>query len=219
MPKASTLDPVFIIIYCTPSITIPRNFTNLSTMNSRPPRYPANARPTLEKKASSSVAMKKPRLSFRPSNGDFLTPPHLVDDKPDRTISNGKKHEADEAAYEIAVLKVALARAKTDARHHANLAQRLRRENGRLQSELTLTKMNEALLLEEKVGLEDEVAYLSDSPTSTTHHFEGSVIDVNETLLGENFSDAAILTLIDCLDLDNFTDDYYKAPTERSRAA
>lgn len=217
MSKASTLDPVFIIIYCTPSITIPRNFTNQSTMNSRPPRYPANARPTLDAEASLSVEKKQLKLMFRPSNGDFLLPPHLVVDKPDCTKSNGKKHEADEAAYEIAVLKVALARAKTEARHHANLAQRLRREKGRLQSELTLTKMNEALLLQEKVGLEDEVAYLSDSPTSTAHHFEGSVIDVNKTLLGEKFSDPAILTLIGCLDLDNFADD--KAPTERSRAA
>ena len=79
--------------------------------------------------------------------------------------------------------------------------------------------MNEALLLEEKVGLEDEVAYLSDSPTSTAHHFEGSVIDVNETLLGEKFSDPAILSLIGCLNLDNCADDHYKAPTERGRAA
>ena len=202
-------------------------FNNQPTMNSRPPRYPTNARPTLEKKAPSSVAKKQLKLKFRPSNGDFLTPPHLVVDKPDRLKSNGKKQDDDEAAYEIAALKVALARARTEARFQANLAQRLRRENKRLQSELTLTKMNESLLLEEKVGLEDEVAYLSDSPTSTVHHFEGSVIDVDETLLlGEKFSDPAIdptiqtfLKNIGCLDLDNCADDHPKAPTERSRAA
>uniref|UniRef100_A0A7S0FSK1 Uncharacterized protein n=1 Tax=Minutocellus polymorphus TaxID=265543 RepID=A0A7S0FSK1_9STRA len=195
-------------------------------MNSRPPRYPSNVRPSLvtpslDEKTSSSVSKKEQKLSFRPSKGDFLSPPHLVLDKPKRSKST-KKQEEDEPAYEIATLKVDLARARTEARHHANTALRLRREIGRLQSELTITKMNQALLLEQKVGLEDEVAYLSNSPTSTVEHVEGSIIEINESFLSgsEEFSDHTVQTLlksIGCLDLDD--SDNPNAPAERSRAA
>jgi len=136
-------------------------------MNSLPPRYPTNTNVALslvtlsdEKVSSSSdPSMKSPRIAFRPSNGDFLQPPHLVYDKPKvskpspRTPVKGKKKD-DAAADEIAALKVKLARAKTEARHHERLVRALRRENSRLRLMIPEQEVHEG---------SDHIVYLSNS--------------------------------------------------------
>jgi len=138
-------------------------------MNSLPPRYPTNVALSLvtlsdEKVSSSSdPSMKPPRIAFRPSNGDFLQPPHLVYDKPKvsksspRTPVKGEKKD-DAAADEIAALKVKLARAKTEARHHERLVRALRRENSRLRTMVPEQEVHEG---------SNRIVYLSGSPTST----------------------------------------------------
>lgn len=129
-------------------------------MNSLPPRYPSNsAAPSLVDLSDGMASVKLQKLKFRSSNGDFLQPPHLVIDKivdkprtSTRNTAADNEDDKDSAAYEIAALKVELAKARTEVRHHARVALYLRRENRRLQLEVEAVRSNQIMFLEQQVG-------------------------------------------------------------------
>ena len=132
-------------------------------MNSLPPRYPSNApAPSIVNLSDDMASVKLQKLKFRSSNGDFLQPPHLVIDKivhkpkESRNTAADNEDDKDSAAYEIASLKVELAKARTEARQHARVALYLRRENRRLQSEMEAIRSNQIMFLEQKVGVEGQ---------------------------------------------------------------
>ena len=174
-------------------------------MNSLPPRYPSNAAaPSVADLSDDIASGKLQKLKFRPSNGDFLQPPHEVFDKivekpkvSRNTAAENQDDKEESAAYEIAALKVALAKARTEARHHARVALYLRRVNKRLQSEMGTcrTCSNQIMFLEQKVGGGD-IACPHDSPTSTALQRAGSFITVNDKAILTSAHEQAILLLV-----------------------
>ena len=155
-------------------------------MNSLPPRYPSNApAPSIVNLSDDMASVKLQKLKFRSSNGDFLQPPHLVIDKivhkpkESRNTAADNEDDKDSAAYEIASLKVELAKARTEARKHARVALYLRRENRRLQSEMEAIRSNQIMFLEQKVG-GGNIACPHNSPTSTVLQHTSSFVTVND---------------------------------------
>ena len=185
-------------------------------MNSLPPRYPSNtAAPSVADLSDDIASGKLQKLKFRPSNGDFLQPPHEVFDKivekPKVSRNTAAENESDKdwAACEIAALKVALAKARTESRQHARVALYLRRENKRLRSEVETCRSNQIMFLEQKVEGGD-IACPHDSPTSTALQHAGSFITVNDKAISTSVHDQAIqtvLTNICVLDLKEGVDD------------
>lgn len=173
-------------------------------MNSLPPRYPSNTLlPSIVNLSDDKLTTKsETKISFRPSNGDFLQPPHQVFDKPkvSKKTADDNKDDKDSAAYEIAALKVEVAKAKTEARQHARVALYLRRENRRLQSEMETIRSNQIMFLEQKVGgggiCQANIACPHDSPTSTVLQHTGSFITVSDKAFSTSAHEQAIQTVL-----------------------
>lgn len=168
-------------------------------MNSLPPRYPSNApAPSIVNLSDDRAPIKQQKLSFRQSNGDFLQPPHQVFDKPkfSTKTTDDNEDDKDSAAYEIAALKVELAKARTEARQHARVALYLRRENRRLQSEMEAIRSNQIMFLEQKVG-GGNIACPHDSPTSTVLQHTSSFVTVNDkTTISTSAHEHAVQTVL-----------------------
>ena len=90
-------------------------------------------------------------------------------------------------------MKVELAKARTEARHHARVALYLRRENRRLQLKVESVRSNQLIFLEQQEGNAP-----FNSPTSAVPHAE--------TTPNASIHDQALMTNICFLDLERSFD-------------